>query len=184
MAQHEEQVEHNDAQEQLVLSYAHSFHFVHNEDNNEDADQHRFVPKWGLRKDLRICSYHAYKELIFLLATPTEDQVLSSLTNRELISRTYQSLGQSILSQAELLKRHDQLNSDYTGLYNRSEKVADSYRLPLDALMKISPNVPPLAVDDGVGPSVENNGDGSAKLSFPKDRVTRTTVDSPLKTAT
>ncbi|GKC21579.1 hypothetical protein Tco_1023729 [Tanacetum coccineum] len=297
MAQHEEHVEYDDAQEQLVLSYAHSFHSMH----NEDADQHRFVPEWGLREDLRICSYRAYKELISLLATPAEDQVLSSLTNREVIRRTYQSLGRSILSQAELLKRHDQLNSDYTGLCNRSEvqlaeldclwsdyqremqknewlsknltlldnthaikkleeaiepkskqlsdtegrilmlenektvlvaelaqaemdcqkvvpefvptvvnrlhssfeyqkslvvpiglcftagwmgKVADSYHLPLDALMKISPNVPPLAADDGVGPSVENNGDGSAKLSFPKVHVIGTTVDAPLKTAT
>nr|GEZ59590.1 hypothetical protein [Tanacetum cinerariifolium] len=128
------------------------------------------------------------------------DQVLSSLTNREVIRRTYQSLGQRILSQAKLLKRHDQLNIDYTGLYNRSKVVWEfilavvnrlhssieyqkSLVVPIglcstagwlgglslgkeeeeisamlsetsdldieDALMKISPDVPPLATDDG-----------------------------------
>ncbi|GJX68383.1 hypothetical protein Tco_0304110 [Tanacetum coccineum] len=58
-----------------------------------------------------------------------------------------------------------------------------SYRLPLDDLMKISPNVPPPTANDIVRPSVENNGDGSTALASPKVHETRTTVDAPPKMA-
>ncbi|GJY41357.1 hypothetical protein Tco_0428627 [Tanacetum coccineum] len=75
----------------------------------------------GLYEDLGICSYHACKELISHLASPAEDKVLSSLTNYEVVRHTYHSLGRSILSQAEMLKRHEQLNSEYVDLYNRSQ---------------------------------------------------------------
>nr|GEU68637.1 hypothetical protein [Tanacetum cinerariifolium] len=43
-------------------------------------------------------------------ATPVEDEVLSSLSNSEVVRRTYQFLGRSILSQAELFKREIQTN--------------------------------------------------------------------------
>ncbi|GJV17145.1 hypothetical protein Tco_1362468 [Tanacetum coccineum] len=67
----------------FCLCTTHSFHSIHDEDNDEDADEHWFVPEWGLRDDLCICSYRACKELISYLATPAEDKVLSSLTNYE-----------------------------------------------------------------------------------------------------
>ncbi|GKB59591.1 hypothetical protein Tco_0915777, partial [Tanacetum coccineum] len=41
--QDEERVEHGDSQEELVFSDAYSFHSVHDEDNDKDAKQHRFV---------------------------------------------------------------------------------------------------------------------------------------------
>ncbi|GKD57958.1 hypothetical protein Tco_1291345 [Tanacetum coccineum] len=41
--------------------------------------------------------------------------------HRFMSERTYQSLGWSIRSQSELLKRHEQLNRDHVELYNRSE---------------------------------------------------------------
>ncbi|GKA30083.1 hypothetical protein Tco_0716328 [Tanacetum coccineum] len=84
--QDEEHVEQGDTQEHLVFSD------VHDKDNDEDTDQHRFMP-----------------------------EILSSLTNCEVVRRTYQSLGWSIRSPAELLKRHEQLNRDHVELYNRSE---------------------------------------------------------------
>ncbi|GKE31915.1 hypothetical protein Tco_1451237 [Tanacetum coccineum] len=83
---------------------AHSYHSVHKEENDEDADDHCYIPTWGLRSDLRISSYRACKEMISHLATPPKKEVLSSLTNYEVVRRTYQSLGRSILSQAKLLK--------------------------------------------------------------------------------
>nr|GEU37366.1 hypothetical protein [Tanacetum cinerariifolium] len=50
-----------------------------------------------------------------------ENEVLRSLTNYEVVRRTYQSFRRSILSQAELLRRFEQLNRDHLDLYNRSE---------------------------------------------------------------
>nr|GEX13880.1 hypothetical protein [Tanacetum cinerariifolium] len=102
----EERVERGNSQEELVFF----------DDNDEYAEQHRFVPGWGLRKNLRISSYRACKELISHLATPVEDKVLSSLTNYEVVRCTCQSLGQSLLSQDKMLKRHEQLNREHVDL--------------------------------------------------------------------
>ncbi|GJZ06695.1 hypothetical protein Tco_0540488 [Tanacetum coccineum] len=75
----------------------------------------------GLRDDLRICTFRACKELVSHLETPAEEEFLGNLTNAEVMSRAYQSLGQYVLSQGELLKRHKQLNHDYVDLRNRSD---------------------------------------------------------------
>ncbi|GJS36283.1 hypothetical protein Tco_0534665 [Tanacetum coccineum] len=83
-------------------------------DKNQEEDQ------W-LRNDHRISSFRACKELISHLSTPVEDAILNSLSNYELLRRTYQSMGRSILSQAELLKRYEQLNRDHLELFNRHE---------------------------------------------------------------
>nr|GEW34870.1 hypothetical protein [Tanacetum cinerariifolium] len=231
--------------EHLVFPDAHSFHYVHDEDNDEDADQHR---------------------------------------------RTYESLGRSILSQAELLKRHEKLNREHVELYNCIEvqmgelshlrddyrremqktgellkdmeknrdnwrqiasdqverinkleediepkskklsdaedlgrkedeilamltntinldiegskvwkdkrrelftmqypyvqKIADSYRLSVDASIKVSPDVPHPAIDDDARPSVKNNDDGSAKLASPKVHLNGTSATAPPKITT
>ncbi|GJZ24425.1 hypothetical protein Tco_0561884 [Tanacetum coccineum] len=118
----EEQVVHEDDQTRDTnLADAHSFHSIYKKDNDEDADDHRFVPEWGLKSDLRISFYRACKEINSQLATPPEDEVLCSLTNYEVVRCTYQSLGQSMLSQVELLKRYEKLNRDHLDLYNRSE---------------------------------------------------------------
>nr|GEV93731.1 retrovirus-related Pol polyprotein from transposon TNT 1-94 [Tanacetum cinerariifolium] len=42
-----------------------------------------------------------------------------------------------------------------------AKKFANSFRLPLDALIKISSDVPHPTLGNGAGPSVENNGDDS-----------------------
>ncbi|GJZ89708.1 hypothetical protein Tco_0661490 [Tanacetum coccineum] len=69
------------------VSDAHSYHSVHKEENDEDADDHCYIPTWGLRSDLRISSYRACKEMISHLATPPKKEVLSSLTNYECSER-------------------------------------------------------------------------------------------------
>nr|GFD23195.1 hypothetical protein [Tanacetum cinerariifolium] len=46
------------------------------------------------------------------------------------ISRACQTLGQSVMAQGELLKRHEQLNHDYVDLQNRN----DAHLLELDHL--------------------------------------------------
>ncbi|GJY58422.1 hypothetical protein Tco_0458314 [Tanacetum coccineum] len=81
----------------------------------------RYVPNWGLRNDLRVCTFRACKELVSHLATPAEDEFFSVLSNAEVISRAYQTLGQSVVAQGELLKRHEQLNHDYVDLRNRND---------------------------------------------------------------
>ncbi|GJY10620.1 hypothetical protein Tco_0378805, partial [Tanacetum coccineum] len=72
----------------------------------------------------------ACKELISHLATPAEEEFLGNFTNVKVISRAYQSLGQCVLSQGELLKRHEQLNHDYVDLCNRS----DTHLMEVDQL--------------------------------------------------
>ncbi|GKD81694.1 hypothetical protein Tco_1348533, partial [Tanacetum coccineum] len=50
----------------------------------------------------------------------------------------------------------------FTIQYRYIQKVADSYCLPVDDLMKVSPDVPSSAANDGTEPSTENNDNGSA----------------------
>nr|GEU58318.1 reverse transcriptase domain-containing protein [Tanacetum cinerariifolium] len=108
-----------------------SFHSTHHEDTEEGTIDRRFVLNWGIRDDLRICTFSACKDLVSHLATPAEGEILVNLTNVEVVSRVYQSLGQCVLSQGELLKRHEQLNHDYVDLCNRS----DAHLMELDHLM-------------------------------------------------
>nr|GEU63339.1 hypothetical protein [Tanacetum cinerariifolium] len=227
----EEQFEHGNTQVHVVYSDAHSFHSVHNEDNDEDATTYRYVPEWGLREDLRICSYRACKELISHLATPAQDEVLSSLSNyetdlqREMQTNDGQSKKHALLEndysqcsdrERELMdslkdmekerdnwrktasnqvirefvpavvsRLHsiveyqkslavpigmcftagskawkDKHREHFTKQYPYFQKVADSYRLPLDELMKISLNVSPSKDDQG-GTLVQNVNGGS-----------------------
>nr|GEV23320.1 hypothetical protein [Tanacetum cinerariifolium] len=51
----------------------------------------------------------------------------------------------------------------FTMQYRYVQKVVDSYRLPLDALMKVSPDVPPPTANDVIGPSIE-----TTTRTFPK----------------
>ncbi|GKE55761.1 hypothetical protein Tco_1494946 [Tanacetum coccineum] len=81
----------------------------------------KYVPDWELCNDLRVCTFRACKELISHLATPAEEEFLGALSNAEVISRAYQTLGQSAVAQGELLKRHEQLNRDYVDLRNRND---------------------------------------------------------------
>ncbi|GKA23377.1 hypothetical protein Tco_0709339 [Tanacetum coccineum] len=69
-------------------------HDVHENVGNEDEMvNNQFVPNWGLRNDLRVCTFRACQELISHLATPAEDDFLG----------------------------HEQLNHDYVDLRNRSD---------------------------------------------------------------
>ncbi|GJU87172.1 hypothetical protein Tco_1294718 [Tanacetum coccineum] len=73
-------------------------------------------------------------ELVSHLATPAEDKFLGALSNVEVISRAYQTLGQSVVAQGELLKSHEQLNHDYVDLRNRNDAhLSELDRLRLSA---------------------------------------------------
>nr|GEW56893.1 hypothetical protein [Tanacetum cinerariifolium] len=104
----------------------------HNVDENPDPNtqshqsshqghvltDNRYVPNWELRNDLHVCTYRACRELVNHVATPAADEFLGTLSNAEVLSRAYQTLGQSVVAQGELLKRHEQLNHDYVDLWN------------------------------------------------------------------
>ncbi|GJY84914.1 hypothetical protein Tco_0498940 [Tanacetum coccineum] len=97
VAHHPSPLKHHGANENIDL------------DGNEDElVSKRYVPNWGLRNDLCVCTYRACRELISHLATPTEDEFLASLSNAKVISRAYQTLGESAVAQGELLKRHEE----------------------------------------------------------------------------
>ncbi|GJU81537.1 hypothetical protein Tco_1283902 [Tanacetum coccineum] len=59
-----------------------------------------------------------------------KDEFLGALSNVEVVSRAYQTLGQSVVAQGELLKRHEQLNHNHVDLLNRN----DAYLSKLDSL--------------------------------------------------
>ncbi|GJU64331.1 hypothetical protein Tco_1246166 [Tanacetum coccineum] len=110
----------------------HGTHEIHSQSSHHGSEDepvgNRYVPNWRLRNDLRFCTFRACKELVSHLATPAEDEFLGALSNVEVISRAYQTLGQSVVAQGELLKRHEQLNHDYVDLRNCN----DAYLLELD----------------------------------------------------
>ncbi|GJR47970.1 hypothetical protein Tco_1316073 [Tanacetum coccineum] len=85
--------EHDNSQENVVFSDG-MFSYSSSLDTEEDAANRRFMPNWGLHDDIHICTFRACKELISHLATPAEEECLGNLTNVEVISRAYQSLGQ------------------------------------------------------------------------------------------
>ncbi|GJX84807.1 hypothetical protein Tco_0335581 [Tanacetum coccineum] len=114
-------------------------HFdVHSESshhgNEEVSVANRYMPDWELRNDLRVCTFRAGKELVSHLATPAEDEFLGSLSNADFISRAYQTLGQSVGAQGELLKRHEELNRNYVDLQNR-------YDAQLEELDQLRPSL-------------------------------------------
>ncbi|GJZ03685.1 hypothetical protein Tco_0536960 [Tanacetum coccineum] len=110
---------HHDVHENVVFD-VHSPQSSH-QGNEDEMVNNWYVPNWGLRNDLRVCTFRTCQELISHLATPAKDDFLESLSNVEVISRAYQTLGQSVMVQGELLKRHEQLNHDYMDLRNRSD---------------------------------------------------------------
>ncbi|GKC61790.1 hypothetical protein Tco_1089388, partial [Tanacetum coccineum] len=110
--------EHDDTQVSHNLDvHSESSHHV----NEDESVANRYVPDWELRNNLHVCTFRACKELISHLATPAKDEFLGSLSNAEVISRAYQTLGQSVVAQGELLKRHEQLNRNYVDLQNRND---------------------------------------------------------------
>nr|GEU97965.1 hypothetical protein [Tanacetum cinerariifolium] len=111
--------EHHDTQEHAA-SDAHSSQSSHQGHEDEPVNN-QYVPNWGLRNDLRVCTFRACRELVSHLATPAEDDFLGNISNVEVISRVYLTMRQSVLAQGELLKRHEQLSHDYVDLVKGSD---------------------------------------------------------------
>nr|GEU36172.1 hypothetical protein [Tanacetum cinerariifolium] len=104
----------------------------HDADENPDPDSHelvgnRYAPNRELWNDLRVWTYRACRELVDHVATHAEDEFLGTLSNVEVLSRAYQTLGQSVVAQGELLKRHEQLNHDYN-MVKELERERDEWR--------------------------------------------------------
>ncbi|GJT86913.1 hypothetical protein Tco_1068630 [Tanacetum coccineum] len=74
-------------EKEVVDLSTNSFHSAHHEDTEEGTVDHRFMSNWGLRDDLRICTFRVCKELVSHLATPAEEEVLGNLTNVKVIDR-------------------------------------------------------------------------------------------------
>ncbi|GJS86016.1 hypothetical protein Tco_0752557 [Tanacetum coccineum] len=107
---------------------AHSQYSPHGHGDESLVD--KYVPNWGLRSDLRICTPGTCKELVSHLATPAEDEFLGGLSNADIVGRAYLTLGQSVATQEEILKRHEQLCQDYVDLGS----FGDVQSLELDRL--------------------------------------------------
>nr|GEY54255.1 hypothetical protein [Tanacetum cinerariifolium] len=85
---------HDDIQENVVVSDAHSIHSGHDEGNDKDTVVHRFGP----------CFFRACKELVTHLATLDEEEFLSGLLNVEL-NKEYVDLCNRSDTQLEELNR-------------------------------------------------------------------------------
>ncbi|GKA40208.1 hypothetical protein Tco_0732801, partial [Tanacetum coccineum] len=70
----------------------------------------------------------------------------------------------------------------FTMQYPYVQKVVASYHLPVDDLMKISPDVPASHPKDGVETSAANDTGDTTQISPPA--VQETTADTPFKTTT
>ncbi|GKA35218.1 hypothetical protein Tco_0721709 [Tanacetum coccineum] len=128
-------------EEHVASSDVHSFHSAHHEGDDESTTEHQFVPEWGLRNDLRICFVRVCKELNSHLATPAQEEFLSGLSNVEVVSRAYQTLRRCVLSQGELLKRHELLNHDHVDLRNRSDtQLGELNRLRTELQIQMQAN--------------------------------------------
>ncbi|GKE64101.1 hypothetical protein Tco_1518262 [Tanacetum coccineum] len=70
-----------------------------------------------------------------------DQEFWGSLSNVEVVRCVYQSLGQCVLSQGELLKRHEQLNHDYVDMCNRSDaNLVELDRLRTDLQKEMQAN--------------------------------------------
>ncbi|GKF36866.1 hypothetical protein Tco_0113624, partial [Tanacetum coccineum] len=88
--------------------------------NEDEMVNNQFVPNWGLRNDLCVCTFRACQELISHLATPAEDDFLGSLSNVEVISRAYQTLSDVHLVELDHLRSSLQrVTQDNKGLTNK-----------------------------------------------------------------
>ncbi|GKC10053.1 hypothetical protein Tco_1001663, partial [Tanacetum coccineum] len=115
----------------VAFSDAHSIHSVHDEDEVGSVAEHQFLPEWGLRNDLRVCSFRACKEMITHLATPIEDEFLGGLTNIKVVQRAYQSLGRCVLLQVHA---NDGLSKEFSLLDSVHSSCEDKERELLDQL--------------------------------------------------
>ncbi|GKD16852.1 hypothetical protein Tco_1206010 [Tanacetum coccineum] len=156
-----------DFEKEVVDLSAHSFHSTHHEDTKEDVIDHQFVPNWRLCADLCICTFRAYKELVSHLATPAEEKFWGSLSNVEVVAlvaklaraemdtvvrKLYMSVEyqKSLATPVSLCFTAGWLGGLSLGINEEqiSTKVADSYRLHVDALTKVSPDIPCSATKD------------------------------------
>ncbi|GJY18770.1 hypothetical protein Tco_0390261 [Tanacetum coccineum] len=71
----------------------------------------------------------------------------------------------------------------FTKQYPFIQKVDDSYRLSMDTLMKVSPNVPP-TTKYGVGPSTADDTGDAAWKSPLQIQMTETTTGASFRTTT
>nr|GEY86141.1 hypothetical protein [Tanacetum cinerariifolium] len=128
--QNEDQGDHGDGQKNVVFFDAHS---VHEDDNVETSTAHPFIPEWGLWDDLRICSYWACKELISHMATPTEEEFLSGLSNVELsdmlirqeLNRLRNDLQRDMQSNGGLTKQLTLLEIVHAGCSTKERELMD-----------------------------------------------------------
>nr|GEY82509.1 hypothetical protein [Tanacetum cinerariifolium] len=74
-------IEHHDNHENKSFD-AHSSQSSHQGNEDEPVD-HRYVPNWVLCDDVRVCTFHACRELISHLAIPAEDEFSGNLSNVE-----------------------------------------------------------------------------------------------------
>ncbi|GJZ57585.1 hypothetical protein Tco_0613079 [Tanacetum coccineum] len=75
------------------LEHVDTHEHIVSDDTEEGTLERQFVPNWGFRDDLRICTFRACKELVSHLETPAEEEFLGNLMNVKVVSHPYQSLG-------------------------------------------------------------------------------------------
>lgn len=86
----------------------------------EDIRSTYFASNWSLRDGDRLNTVRSCQEMLSHLATPAERAFEDELTDGQALQRAWQSLGESTLAQANLLRRFEHLiSSDHTKSYER-----------------------------------------------------------------
>nr|GEZ82146.1 hypothetical protein [Tanacetum cinerariifolium] len=134
----------------MNLSGVHPSGLTDDGDSGADGSEFRFVPDWGLRDDLRICTYRACKELITHLATPAEGEFLQSLSNVDVVRQAYESLdlcNQNEVDHGELDRARNELlnvshanvdlSKEFSLLSNTHSSCTDRERALLNQLKEL-----------------------------------------------
>ncbi|GKC20744.1 hypothetical protein Tco_1022894 [Tanacetum coccineum] len=184
----------NDTQENVVFSDAHSFHSTHHEDTKEDATDHHGVgsfkdgpPKadadkrWFVKEVRLLDSAHS-------TCSERERELTDRLKDMEKERDDWSlcltvswlgglSLGKSEEQNATVLSETRDLDIEgsktweakhrelFIMQYPYIQKVVGSYRLLVDALMKVSPDVLPSNTADGAEPSTADGTGDAARRS-------------------
>nr|GEX20322.1 hypothetical protein [Tanacetum cinerariifolium] len=149
---------------------------------------------------LPLCSprgYRACKEIITHLATPVKEEFLVELSIVEREMQAHKGLSKKIAlldsalsscsnREKELLDQLKDMETERDDWRQTAseQKVAYSYHLTMDSLLKISPDILPSTTDDGTRPSTENNENSTTQLTSLRVQQAKATTGPTLDSVT
>ncbi|GJR98186.1 hypothetical protein Tco_0270360 [Tanacetum coccineum] len=166
-----------------ATSEGHSSQSSHPGHEDEQVNN-RYVPNWGLRNDLRVCTFRVCRELLAVVEGKIKGleneklalsaKVAQAEADRQSIVQefiptvvkrlhTNVEYRQSLAASVSMCFTAGWLGGLSLGRSEDEIKISDSYNLPIDELLKVSPDVPS-ATDKG---NTSGVGTGEASQHLP-----------------